>query len=91
MSDNYSEIERAFKAYSNKQSIAETPEPGWFTLKQYANHMGVGESAAHRHISRLRQDGLLETRVFRIKQQSSKVYPVPHYKTCKKKKTDSDA
>ena len=86
MSDKYSEIEKAFREHSNRRVPSEKPEPGWFTAKDYAKAKGIGEREAQRHITELYSDGLLEVKKFVVK-TGLRVYPVNHYRTCKKNKT----
>lgn len=82
--DKYSEIERAFKEFSNRRILEEKVDDGWFTCRDLAKQKNIHEREAQRVIRKLLDDGMLETRKYHIK-TGTRIYPVVHYKLCKKK------
>jgi len=84
VSDKYSEIEKAFKAYASGHSVPDEPEPGWFSVADYAKEKAIGERMAQRQISELYAKGLLEVKRFSLK-RNFRTYPINHYRLCKRK------
>ena len=82
--NKYSEMEAAFKAYKQRRSVAEKVEDGWFNARELAKQNNVDLREAQRAIRLLLDEGLVETKKFNIV-SGTRLYPVIHYKLCKKK------
>lgn len=57
----------------------ETPEPGYFTVLQWAEKVGKSQSQVATLLRRLLAAGKAECRKYRIR-TGEKIYPVPHYR-----------
>lgn len=54
--------------------------PGWFTADQYAEHLDKHRETAWRKLKAMVVAGKAESKQFRIKQQTGRLYPVQHYR-----------
>jgi hypothetical protein len=58
----------------------ETPEPGFFTVEQWAEKVGKSPVQTGRLLRKFAAAGKAEWRKYRIRTAGDRTYPVPHYK-----------
>jgi hypothetical protein len=58
----------------------ETPEPGFFTVEQWAAKVGKSPVQTGRLLRKFASAGKAEWRKYRIRTAGDRTYPVPHYK-----------
>lgn len=79
MSKDYDAIERAFKAWSSRKTVAEEPGKEWFTIRGFSARIGKSISQGDRIVKAMYDDGMLERRLFRV-ERNGVARAVPHYK-----------
>lgn len=84
MSNKYADIENAFKAYKSKRLTPDKVDEGWFTSRELAEQKKLNYREAQRVVRELLDSGLVEIKKFNIV-TGTRLYPVVHYKLCKKK------
>lgn len=84
---DYDAIDKAFNAWKTSRSAPDSVGPEWFTAAQYGKRHSISDSTSRSHIRHLIDAGTVESKTFKI-QMGERVVAIPHYRLCKKKKTD---
>lgn len=79
----YAEIEKAFSMWKGNKGLPDKIEAGWFTRAEFAYQKNISRSAAQLRLTNLIEDGVLQTKKFRILTPKGFLKSISHYKVCK--------